>query len=104
MAQPPTAAPPAAAQPPGTVYDTEALRTGALPPELAQKITPLHSLAAIEDLLKQNRVSFAWGRAQMSASALPPELVKQIDSLPPGEVYMLKQGEGWIMGVVLSKH
>ncbi len=103
MAQAP-AAPAATAQPPGPVYDTEALRTGPLPPELVQKITPLHSLAAIEDLLKQNRVSFAWARAQMSATTLPPELVRQVDSLPPGEVYMLRQGQGWIIGVVLGKH
>jgi hypothetical protein len=100
----------AQAPPAGTVplhavlYETETLRSGPLPAELLQKMGPIHSLQGVEDLLKQNRVPFAWTRAQVNSATLPPDLAKQIEALPPGEVFVLKQGEGWVMAVVTGKH
>jgi hypothetical protein len=94
----------AQAPPHAPIYENETLRTGPLPPELLQKLGPIHSLQGVEDLLKQNRVPFAWARAQVNSATLPPDLAKQIEGLPPGEVFVLKQGEGWVMAVVTGKH
>jgi hypothetical protein len=102
----------AAAQPPaaGTVplhaviYETDTLRTGPLAPELIQKMGPIHTLQGVEDLLKQNRIAFAWAHGEVNSGAMPADLAKQMDALPPGEVFVVKQGEGWLMGVVTGKH
>jgi hypothetical protein len=86
------------------IYEMDTLRTGALPPDLLKQMEPIHSLQAIEDLLKANLIAFAWAHGQIGAGALPSELTKQIDTLPPHEVFMVKQGDGWLMGVVVAKH
>jgi hypothetical protein len=86
------------------VYDMETLRTGPLPQEFVKQMEPLHTLQAVEDLLKQNRVAFAWSRGPMSSATMPPDFVRAIDALPPNEVFVAPQSNGgWVMGVVLGK-
>ncbi|HXA40779.1 MAG TPA: hypothetical protein VNW53_17400 [Phenylobacterium sp.] len=86
------------------VYDMETLRTGPLPQEFVKQMEPLHTLQAVEDLLKQNRVAFAWSRGPMSSATMPPDLVRAIDALPPHEVFVAPQSNGgWVMGVVLAR-
>jgi hypothetical protein len=103
---------PALAQPSGpgftplhpVIYELETLQTGPLTPELLKKAGPIHSLPAIEELLKANLVPFAWSRRQVSARTLAPDLTRQMDVLPPHEVFMVREGQGWVFGVVLAKH
>ena len=102
LAQPPSVAPLAPLHP--VIYEMETLQTGPLPPEVLKKAQPIHSLPAMEALLKENLIPFAWARREVSAGALPSELTRQIDVLPPGEVFMLRQGQAWLIGVVLAKH
>lgn len=103
------ATPAAAAQPSGPVplhpviYEADTLRTGPLPAELIQKMGPIHSLQGVEDLLKQNRVPFTWAHGSLDSGTLPTDLAKQMDALPPGEVFVVQQGQGWLMGVVTGK-
>ena len=86
------------------IYDMETLRTGALPPEFLKQLGPLHSLPAIEDLLKANRIEFAWARKQVSSGTLPATFVSAIDALPPHEVFVVSQGDkGVLIGVVIAK-
>src|SRR4051795_7922964 len=70
----PPRAPPAAAPQlvPGApvIYEMETLRTGPLPAEFIKKLEPLHTLQAVEDLLKANRIAFAWGRGQVSSGTM----------------------------------
>jgi len=106
------AAAPALAQPSGpgftplhpVIYEVETMQTGPLTPEILKKAGPIHSLQVMEDLLKANLVPFAWSRRQISAGALPADLTRQMDGLPPHEVFMFRQGQGWIFGVVLARH
>ena len=102
----------AAAQPtPGVVpipipaiYDMETLRTGPLPDEFVKQLGPLHTLQEVENFLKANRVAFAWSRNQVRSTSLPPDFVRQIDALPPHEVFVTAQSNGgWLMGAVLAK-
>jgi len=86
------------------IFETETLRTGPIPAELLQKMGPIHTLQGVEDLLKQNRISFGWQHQDVDTATLPVDLAMQINNLPPHEVFVLKQGEGWLIGVVLGKH
>jgi hypothetical protein len=104
----PPRAPPAAAPQllPGApvIYDMETLRTGPLPAEFIKQLEPLHTLQAVEDLLKANRIAFAWGRGQVSSGTLPAAMVKEIDALPPHEVFVTPQGDkGWLVGVIVDR-
>jgi hypothetical protein len=94
---------PAAPPPHPVVYDMEMLATGPLPPGILKKIEPLHTLQAVEDLLKEDVIPFAWSRQVVSAGAMPPEIAHQIEVLPPHDIFMMKQGQGWAIGAVLSK-
>jgi hypothetical protein len=104
----PSARPPAAGTQllPGApvIYDMETLRTGPLPQEILKRLEPIHTLQAIEELLKANRIAFAWGRGQISSGTLPAEFVKQIDALPPHEVFVTPQADkGWLIGVIVDR-
>ncbi len=101
--------PPAPTSPPETgvktvVFETDTLRTGPMPAELVQKFVPIHSLQAAEDLLKQNRIAFGWQHSDVDSAKIPIDLAMQLNNLPPKEVFMLRQGEGWMIGVVTGKH
>lgn len=86
------------------IYDMETLRTGPLPDEFVKQLGPLHTLQEVESLLKANRVAFAWSRNQVRSTSLPPDFVRQIDALPPHEVFVTAQSNGgWLMGAVLAK-
>ena len=84
------------------IYEMDTLRTGPLTPELLKQLEPLHTLQAVEELLKANLMPFAWAHTQVSAGALPSQFTRQIDAMPPHEVFVVKQGEGWLIGVVLG--
>ena len=85
-------------------YEIETLRTGPLPPEFIKQFEPLHTLQAVEDLLKANRIAFAWSRGQVSSGTLPAAFAKALDGLPPREVFVTSQGDkGVLIGVVLDR-
>ena len=86
------------------VFETDTLRTGPIPNEIIQKMGPIHTLQGVEDLLKQNRIAFTWQHSDVDSAKIPIELAMQLNNLPPKEVFVLKQGEGWMIGVVLNKH
>jgi hypothetical protein len=98
--------PPAAGTTPlhAVIYEADILRTGPLAPELVQKLGPIHTLQGVEDLLKQNRIAFAWAHGEMKSGTMPADFAKQMDALPPGEVFVAQQGQGWVMGVITGKH
>lgn len=103
--QPPPVIPlPAPAQARGAVYEMDTLSTGALPPGVLKQMQPLHTLDAIEALLKENYIPFGWAHRQVSTATMPPGLVAQLDALPPREVFVTKQGDGALIAVILSKH
>lgn len=94
--------PPAAAQPP-VIYIMEQLRTGALPPELVQKLGPLNTLAEVETLLKANRIGFAWGVVEVASETMPPEWMKQLNALKPAEVFVIPAPNGTLIGVIVGR-
>jgi hypothetical protein len=88
-----TPAPPPPTADPHVIYALEQLITGQIPRELQAQIGPIHTLREVEDLLKANNIEFKWGKAEMHSSELPPELVRQMAALPPGEVFVVPQGQ-----------
>ena len=100
QAQPPPVIP----APRAAIYEMETLTTGMLAPGILKQIEPLHSLQAIETLLKDNYIPFGWAHRQVSAATLPPAMVAQLDALPPHEVFVVRQGDGALIAVILSKH
>jgi hypothetical protein len=85
------------------IYDMETLRTGPLPQEFLKTLEPLHTLQAVEDLLKANRIAFAWSRAQVSSGTLPASFVNQLDALPPREVFVMPGPDGALIGVIIGR-
>lgn len=103
--QPPPVMPlPAPTQARSPVYEMDTLSTGALPPGVLKQMEPLHTLDAIEALLKENYIPFAWAHRQLNTATMPPEIFKRLDALPPREVFVTKQGDGALIAVILSKH
>ena len=100
----PPSQPPAGTGLPTVVFETETLRTGPLPADFVQKLGPIHTFQAAEDLLKQNRIAFSWQRSDVDSAKIPIDLALQLNNLPPKEVFVLKQGDGWMIGVVIGKH
>ena len=103
-AAPAARAQPAPAAPRAAIYEMDTLTTGPLAPGVLKQMEPLHTLQAVEDLLKENYIPFGWAHRQVSAAAMAPALVARLDSLPPREVFVTKQGEGVLIAVILSKH
>ena len=94
----------AVAQAPAPViYTIEQRRTGPISSNITQQMIPLHTLAAVETLLKVNRISFAWTIADISSDKLPPEVVRQIAALPPGEVFVIPGASGVLIGVIIGQ-
>jgi hypothetical protein len=106
-AAPPTAPPPSAAPPaarpapvmaaPGAVYVMQQMRTAPLPADLMEKMKPLNTLQQVEDLLKINRISFAWALAEVRSETMPADLVAQIERLPPHEPFIVPQKAGVVI-------
>jgi hypothetical protein len=97
-----------AAQPPApasvpVIYTIEQLRTGPLAKTITDQMIPLQTLAAVETLLKTNRISFAWTIADIGADKLPPDMAKQIAALPPREVFVVSGNGGVLIGVVIGQ-
>jgi hypothetical protein len=85
-----------------TTYIAEEIATGPLPHEILQKMEPLHTLVAVENLLKANRIPFAWRIGEIATAKMPPELAAVIAKLPPGEVFIIPQQNAILIAVILS--
>jgi hypothetical protein len=96
----PKAAPTAPIAP--AIYVIDLLATGALPADVTQKIKPLNTLQAVEDLLKANSVPFAWRRFEANSQTMDQGFAQQLAALPPKEVFVLPHGDGWYIGVIIG--
>ena len=102
-AQPPPVIPlPAPAAGPSVTYIAEELITGPLSTEVLGKMAPLHSIAAVEAFLKAGRIPFSWRVGEIATAKIPPALAQQLATLPPGEPFILPQGQAVLIGVILS--
>jgi len=79
------------------------LRTRTLPPEVTQKLAPLHTLDDVEAVLKDNFVSFAWSRGEVSSDTMNPQLLQQFNALPAKEVFVLPQADGIVIGQIVGR-
>lgn len=81
----------------------EQLVTGKLPDGAIDEIRPLKTLQEVEIWLKAKELPFAWRRGDVDSSKIPPGVMAQLDKLPPGEVFVLPQGERMTFNVILSE-
>jgi len=88
---------------PPMLYLMEEIATGPLPQALIDQMQPLHRLDDVEALLKRNRVGFAWRETEVNSAQMSPQLARQMAALPPHEVFVAPQGQGWIMGAIVSQ-
>jgi hypothetical protein len=98
---PPRAAP--APAPPGKTYILEQVVTGKLPQPLLDQMKPLKTLRQVEELLKANSVAYGWRKVEMNTTTLQPDALRQIDALPPGEVFVIPTGESLTMNVIVGR-
>jgi hypothetical protein len=98
---------PAAAQsapaPTPIVYVLEQLQTGPIAPEVMERMKATHTLLEVETLLKVNRIAFAWRMTEVSTDQMKGNLAQQIAALPPKEVFVIRQGDSWLMSSVVAR-
>jgi len=105
-ATPPAVAPEPAPPPApiGPVYTMEQVRTGPLSDAILEKMKPVHTIDEAEAVLKLAGVTFGWRRADVDLGRLAPEQAKQLQALPPNDVFIAKQKDGgYILGAVAAK-
>src|SRR5215472_5036235 len=98
----PAATPPPAQAEPAVLYLMDQIVTGPLPQEVLQQMQPLHKLDEVEAVLKAHKIAFAWREAEIASTQIEPGVARQINALPPHEVFVAPQGQGWIISVVLN--
>ena len=100
----PAAAQPEAAPPPTPiVYVLEQLQSGPIAPEVMERMKATHTLQEVENLLKVNRIAFAWRMTEVSTDQMKGTLAQQIAALPPKEVFVIRQGDSWLMSSVVAR-
>lgn len=98
---------PAAAQtappPAPIIYVLEQLQSGPIAPEVMERMKATHTLQEVENLLKVNRIAFAWRMTEVSTEQMKGTLAQQIAALPPKEVFVIRQGDTWLMSSVVAR-
>ena len=98
--------PPALAAPPvvpNKVYVVEQVVTAKLPEALMQQLGPLKTLRQVEELLKANGIAYGWRKVDLNTATVPPPVLRQIEALPPGEVFVIPAGENVSMNVIVGQ-
>jgi hypothetical protein len=86
------------------IYRMETLQTGELGPDVLEKLKPLNTLAECEAVLKAADMPFTWGKAEYDSDVIGPAFVRQLEALPPGEVFVVpRQGGGTLIGVIIGR-
>src|SRR3546814_17068254 len=65
-----------------------------------KKLKPLKTLGEVQALAAREGIKYHRGKGTLDAMQAPPELVKQIVALPPGEVFLLPAGEATVANLV----
>ena len=89
--------------PPPVVYVLEQLQSGPIAPEVMERMKSTHTLLEVENLLKVNRIAFAWRMTEVSTDQMKGNLAQQIAALPPKEVFVIRQGDTWLMSSVVAR-
>lgn len=71
-------------------------------PSLVTQLEAAHSLDAVVETLRTNKIEFRRDKGEIDTARLNPALVKQILALPQGEPFILPQDGLYVAGVVVS--
>lgn len=87
-----------------TVYRIQALRF-AVPSDqtVLQSLEQAKTLKAVAETLEKADVKMQGGDLTWDSAAMPNELVRQLESLPEGEPFVIAQPEGALAGVIRQK-
>ncbi len=86
------------------IYRLETLQTGDLAPEVLEKLKPLDTLAQCEAVLKAADMPFTWAKAEFDSDVIGAAFVRQLEALPPNEVFVVpRQGGGTLIGVIIGR-
>lgn len=69
----------------------------------APGIREAHSLAAVAAALQAAKLPIERGRSAIDTATVTPELMKALNSLPPGEPFAVPQGNAAIFNVVVAR-
>ena len=87
----------------GPVYIVDQLHCGAPPKELTPQLQPLHQLPEVEALLRKNGISCVRARNYLDTNAADPRLVAGINTLPPGEIFVIPAGQAVLFNQIVGK-
>lgn len=76
------------------LYVVDQIMVPGIPPELVKQLEPLKTLADVRALLQQNKIPHQNGVASIDGAGTDPDLVAKIAALPPGEVFVVRNGPG----------
>ncbi|MBX3482159.1 peptidyl-prolyl cis-trans isomerase [Phenylobacterium sp.] len=78
-----------------TAYLVDQLVLPGQPPEaVARALEPANTLEAVEAVLKQYNSPYRRGTAELDSLSAPPELVRKVAGLAPGELFVLPARQG----------
>ena len=75
----------------------------AVPADVIAKMEPIDTLPGIQSLLEANSVEYRKTMGTVDSITLDPEVAKQISDLAVGDVYVVPQGGGARVNVIVSK-
>jgi peptidyl-prolyl cis-trans isomerase C len=83
-----------------TVLTIDSLRFAPSGDALLKQLEAAHSIDAVIKTLEANKIKFARGNAQIDTGQLAAPIAAQILALPPGEPFVLPQGNVYTAGVI----
>lgn len=85
------------------LYVVEQLVTQKLGADVLEKMKPLDTLLQVEELLKAKNIPFQWQRATFDPAKTDPQLLAQIQAVPPGEVFVVPGGDRLFINRIIGR-
>lgn len=82
------------------IYALDQLIVPQVSPQVAKQVAPLRSLAQVAELLDRSGVAYQRSGAVLDGAANDPDAVKRVASLPPGEVFIVPNGGGFVANTI----
>lgn len=84
-----------------TIFTVDQLRVANLPDRsVLDALRDVHSQDGVIAVLQQRNIPFQRGTGRIDSAQVPPEVLKQVQALPPGEPFIVPAGGGMTVSVI----
>lgn len=82
------------------LYVVDQIVSAPLPPAVMQQMQPLKTLADVQSLLQRSNIQHQNAVATIDGASADPDLIARIAQLPPGEVFVVPNGGGFVINQI----